>query len=82
MPETAVYNPVRQCEGKLQYQSKRYAKRIALLTTSGLGPGEGRENPRKAGTYRCPWCGFWHVGHKPPKPKPTETPHARSKAES
>lgn len=66
MAETAVYNPERQCDGKRPFRTKGFAKRMALVLTSGSG-AEDRRSPRKATTYRCPWCGFWHVGHKPSK---------------
>jgi len=45
------------CEGKRPYPSQAEAVRSAHSLRS-----EGVEG---IGTYRCPWCRQWHVGHMP-----------------
>lgn len=57
---TVVYNPARQCHGKYRFDSKKRAKVEAKRREQ---IGQGRMNP-----YRCPHCGFFHLGHKPPSP--------------
>jgi hypothetical protein len=47
-----------QCVGK----DKLPTKDIAMLIV-----GRRRETPMQA--YKCPHCGFWHVGHATPKAK-------------
>lgn len=43
----------RSCEGKRPYATKREAKQAALTRL-------GRYH-----WYRCDFCKFWHIGHKP-----------------
>jgi rubrerythrin len=45
----------RKHDGKNPYASKAQAKRIAGMTTTTFG---GRAKK----PYRCPVCGYWHVG--------------------
>ena len=42
------------CGDKHRYHTKRFAKKRAktMAQSSGLG------------VYRCPYCHFWHIGHK------------------
>jgi hypothetical protein len=51
------YNPLSQCVGKRPYSNKRDAKRAARTMEQHIG----RMHP-----YRCPTCGQFHLGHKPP----------------
>jgi hypothetical protein len=45
-----------QCAGK----DKLPTKELALVIV-----GRRRDNPMEA--YKCPHCGYWHVGHATPK---------------
>lgn len=56
-PGWRVFSPSTQCDGKVAYVDKATAKRAARKTEYRLG----RMRP-----YRCPHCGAWHIGHKPP----------------
>jgi hypothetical protein len=47
-----------QCAGK----DKLPTKELALVIV-----GRRRDNPMEA--YKCPHCGYWHVGHATPKKK-------------
>lgn len=52
------FSPDVQCTGKRRFVSKADAKRsagrLAQLAHHGLEP------------YRCPHCGMWHLGNRPP----------------
>ena len=49
-----------RCWKKQKWKSEGAAKAHlrALLRSSGVYDED------KLATYRCPLCGFWHVGHK------------------
>ena len=49
-----VDDPARQCAGKRGYRSKGDAKRVAK-----------RVGMTGVAAYRCPHCGFFHLGTKP-----------------
>jgi len=49
---------ISQCTGK----DKLPTRELAMVIV-----GRRRENPMEA--YKCPHCGFWHVGHAMPKNK-------------
>lgn len=51
------YNPRTQCDGKRPYRDKATAKTVAKRSERSL---RQRLHP-----YRCPHCGYWHLGHKP-----------------
>jgi hypothetical protein len=51
-------DPKWQCEGK----DKLPTKELALVIV-----GRRRDNPMEA--YKCPHCGWYHVGHATPKKK-------------
>lgn len=48
-------SPERACHWKAQYDSKRAARtaRRSIQTSEHLS------------IYRCPFCGYYHLGHKP-----------------
>lgn len=54
--------PAYQCGGKIQYVRKGDAKR-ALRRTQTTRPDP--QGTRPLNIYRCPHCGFFHVGHAP-----------------
>lgn len=47
------------CDGKDKLQTMNLAREVALRMT------ERRHTP--VGAYKCPHCGFYHVGHKQTK---------------
>lgn len=48
----------RECEGKARYEHRDQAEaRVRDLQRGQLAT--------RMHTYRCPHCGFWHVGHRP-----------------
>jgi hypothetical protein len=49
----------RACEGKTKY-TKKVAGAVAAKRRAWLSP----QYP-----YLCPFCGAWHVGHRPKKGK-------------
>lgn len=49
----------RQCHGKRQYRRKRVAKHAARHVETAQRGG-------RLEVYRCPWCRFWHLGHRVP----------------
>jgi hypothetical protein len=58
MPVDVRFSPATECEGKRQFRTKKFAKRIARRT-------EARGGGRRMHAYRCHYCGFHHVGHRP-----------------
>ena len=46
----------RQCARKVQYGGEAQAWRIAYLARHRTG--------ESIGAYLCPWCKWWHIGHK------------------
>jgi len=50
-------SPVRQCGMKRQYATSHTAKRSARWTMATIGG-------RALVQYRCPHCGYWHIGHQ------------------
>jgi hypothetical protein len=44
------------------HKHRYHPKRAAKLAARQLGPGYR--------VYRCPFCGGWHVGHRPDYPRP------------
>lgn len=55
----AVFSPETQCKGKRGYSSKKIARDAARHHETNIGGG-------RLETYRCPHCGWWHNGHRPP----------------
>jgi hypothetical protein len=51
-----IYDARVQCDGKLPYTRKADVKRAIKL----IERHSGRMFP-----YRCPHCGYWHMGHRP-----------------
>ncbi len=51
-------SPELQCVGKIPYLLRGNAEKVKR---SMRGQGRGRIEE-----YRCPHCGWWHVGHRPP----------------
>jgi NMD protein affecting ribosome stability and mRNA decay len=47
-------DPRRQCDGKVRHLSRRAARQARKVTP--VEPG------RHLTIYRCPWCGFVHLG--------------------
>lgn len=57
---TKTYNPLGQCNGKRTYLLKAQAKRaVVKMKASGCSG--------KLNAYRCPHCGWYHVGKNPAK---------------
>lgn len=50
----------KMCEGKRQYFSEKSA-RIAMNYILDLGI----EGDKNLSVYICPFCGWWHFGHRP-----------------
>jgi len=55
---TYVTDEISQCTGKDKLPTRELAQVIV---------GRRRDNPMDA--YKCPHCGYWHVGHAQPKQK-------------
>ncbi len=51
------FSPAAQCGSKRQLRSKAQAKSAIR--------GVERHYGVRLDCYRCEWCGFWHLGHKP-----------------
>ena len=52
---------IRECTRKRSYATQQGARSAMRdLIASGRDPGG-----RPLHTYPCPFCGGWHVGHKP-----------------
>jgi hypothetical protein len=51
----SVYDPARQCIGKLGYSSKAKAKRHGRRAEGTIG---------RLFAYRCPHCSLFHLGHR------------------
>lgn len=47
----------KQCKGKRPYKRRRDARRAKRRI-------ETNTNGEKYDVYHCPWCDFFHVGHK------------------
>jgi hypothetical protein len=58
----------RECRTKIRYPTRRWARRglKALARRQGL-------QVSTLSTYRCKWCGLWHVGNDWTKRKPRKT---------
>jgi rubrerythrin len=56
----------RRCLGKHRYQDPAHAARDAADLS--------RKERAPVSHYRCPHCGFIHVGHTPAKTKPAPKP--------
>lgn len=56
-----IYNPMGQCHGKRGYRTKKQAKRAITFLEQKLHA--------RLHSYRCYWCGSWHIGHKVKKSK-------------
>lgn len=52
-------DPENQCVGKEPFSSFVLANAVAIR------PRTQRKDKMEA--YRCPHCGFWHIGHRPGK---------------
>lgn len=52
------------CRGKVRHPSEAHAEgmRVQILARTQ----ESAKRRAQLGTYRCRWCGFWHVGHRAP----------------
>lgn len=62
-----IHERAGQCTGKMKHPSKEAAKRHLKRARSFSGRGNIR-------VYRCPWCGYWHLGGKAKKQaEPAET---------
>lgn len=46
------------CEGKYRFQGRP----IAMAVASRMARANRRRARRPIDTYRCPYCGGWHVG--------------------
>lgn len=61
-----VEHPLRQersCTGKMRFETKSAAHRnIANLVKRRPAIHAGRDRIQ---AYKCDYCAFWHVGHKP-----------------
>jgi hypothetical protein len=51
----SVYDPARQCNGKMGYASKAKAKRHGRRAEGKIG---------RLVAYRCPHCRLFHLGHR------------------
>jgi predicted RNA-binding Zn-ribbon protein involved in translation (DUF1610 family) len=49
-----------QCVGKEQFSSPQLAAKVARRRTAARKRGGQQERPM--GSYRCPHCGFFHIG--------------------
>jgi hypothetical protein len=58
MSTAITFSPEAQCGRKHGYPTKAAAKRIARVT-------ETRFRGSRIVAYRCSWCNFFHVGHRP-----------------
>lgn len=58
---TPKFDPARQCDGKVRYESKAKAKRANRINSTKFGDRHGR-----MAAYRCPHCGWFHLGHMNP----------------
>lgn len=45
-----------QCDGKVPFRTKPAAKHARA---------DAERHAGRMDIYRCPWCNFWHLGHKP-----------------
>lgn len=50
-----IYDPTKQCHGKVRHQTRRDAKRMIRQRYAG---------DKMLRAYPCVWCGFFHVGHR------------------
>lgn len=50
-----------QCAGKFKHPTRRDARRARQGTHDRTPTGERR--PGRLRIYRCPWCGYYHLGH-------------------
>lgn len=57
---TPRFSPLAQCVGKRTFGSKKAAKRYHRRALTVHGGGEALD------AYRCPHCGWFHLGHKGP----------------
>jgi rubrerythrin len=47
-------NYTNQCNAKLKHRSKAQARKVAKRM--------GNLHTGRLSVYKCPWCGFYHVG--------------------
>lgn len=58
-----VTDPVKQCEGKKPFRSRKDAMRRVIGLTNSFHAKHGKPTSR-LNVYECPHCGSWHIGHK------------------
>lgn len=59
-----VRNREKQCEGKKRHDSHAAAGRFLHW----LRKRKKVEEAKLMHPYKCPHCGYWHLGHKPTDP--------------
>lgn len=56
---TVQYSPLSQCNGKIRYRTRRWAKQ-AIVEMRAHG-----HHTATLSAYLCPHCGFFHIGNRP-----------------
>jgi len=61
-------NPDSACFGKHIYSSRRDARgHLKKMIAHGIKDGKTQQRAKRKDfdAYDCPFCSFWHIGHKP-----------------